>query len=164
MPQWIWPVQGTNRSNINRKDKPGEGAGEFGPNRNGGTKYHWGIDIQAADGTPVVAVADATVVRVVPLEGNPKKNKFGVQLVLKHKDNVGNNIIFTQYAHMLAGSLVLRVGNAVTAGQKVGLVGRTGNTPSQGDSHLHFEVRLNSMNAHRTGGNPVNPLSSGYLG
>jgi len=50
-------------------------------------------------------------------------------------------------------------GDAVSAGQKIGTVGRTGNTPKLGDTHLHFEVRIGSPAPVKAGGKVVDPLS-----
>ena len=44
-----------------------------------------------------------------------------------------------QYAHLRKGSVAVKVGELVRAGQKIGLVGLSGNT---GFPHLHIEVRF----------------------
>ena len=61
------------------------------------------------------------------------------------------NGLQTLYAHCLAGSLMVKSGEKVYAGQPIARVGMTGYATGP---HLHFEVRLN--------GNRVNP--SPYLG
>jgi hypothetical protein len=44
----------------------------------------------------------------------------------------------TKYFHL--DEFSVRNGQRVEAGQQVGTMGRTGNTPAQGDTHLHFEM------------------------
>lgn len=44
----------------------------------------------------------------------------------------------SKYFHL--DEFSVRNGQRVEAGQQVGTMGRTGNTPAQGDTHLHFEL------------------------
>lgn len=83
---------------------------------------------------------------------NPSRT-FGHQVLVYHGHG-----IYTQYAHLEAGSIIVRPGQNVEAGQPMARVGRTGNTPSQGDSHLHFEVRIGSGAPAVAGGHTGNPL------
>ena len=46
----------------------------------------------------------------------------------------------TQYSHLRKGSVAVEPGQEVTAGQKLGLIGLSGNTEFP---HVHFTVRLN---------------------
>jgi len=121
-----WPVPGYGK--LNQADKPKEGRPEFGMPR--GSSTHGGIDIQAPEGTPVIAAADGTIVGV---HQNPK-SEYGYQVIIDH-----GGYRYTQSAHL--GSAVVKPGDKVKAGQVVGTVGRTGNVPTQGDSHVHYEVR-----------------------
>jgi len=91
----------------------------------GQRKFHQGVDIAAAAGTPILAVAPGRVVfsGVAPGYGN-----------LVEVDHGGGWI--TRYGHN-AKNLV-NVGEQVDAGRQIGLVGRTGR--ATGD-HLHFEAR-----------------------
>lgn len=57
--------------------------------------------------------------------------------------------MYTLYGHLT--SLNVKVGQAVTTGQTIGISGNTGNSYGP---HLHFEVRTNSGNY----GSDVNPL------
>ena len=142
-----WPVPG--HFKLNDADKPGEGSGEFEAPRmtNKGPSTHTGIDIEAPVGTPVVAASDGTVVNIQP---NPSKT-YGNQVVIDHGDD-----LYTQSAHLDSASV--KPGDTVKAGQQIGKVGTTGNTPKSGDSHLHFEVRVKSPLPRSQGGTAVDPL------
>jgi murein DD-endopeptidase MepM/ murein hydrolase activator NlpD len=98
-------------------------------------RMHEGIDISAASGTPIVAAAAGVVIHAGWLGG------YGNLVVVDH----GNGLA-TAYAH--ASSILVGVGQRVSQGQTIALVGSTGNSSGP---HLHFEVRLN--------GNAVDPLA-----
>jgi murein DD-endopeptidase MepM/ murein hydrolase activator NlpD len=98
---------------------------------------HEGIDIAASSGTPILAAASGTVIHAGWLGG------YGNLVVVDHGDGLA-----TAYAH--ASSILVGVGQRVSQGQTVSLVGSTGNSSGP---HLHFEVRVN--------GTAVDPL--GYL-
>lgn len=143
----FWPTPG--HTKINEADKPREGRGEFGTPRNTsrGASTHTGIDIEAPVGATVVAAADGVVVNIQP---NPSTT-YGNQVVIKHGDGT-----YTQYAHLDAVSVT--AGSPVNGGVQVGTVGRSGNTPALGDSHLHHERRIGSSSPRAAGGTVVDPL------
>jgi murein DD-endopeptidase MepM/ murein hydrolase activator NlpD len=105
----------------------------FGPR---GNRFHAGIDIPAAKGTPVAAAAGGRVVFAAVGEG------FGKLVVLEH-----GNGVRTRYAHL--SRITVRVGQFVKARATVGLVGATGEATGP---HLHFEVLVRGAN--------VDPLSA----
>ncbi|MFF1920783.1 peptidoglycan DD-metalloendopeptidase family protein [Streptomyces sp. NPDC058221] len=86
---------------------------------------HTGIDFPVSTGTSVKAVTSGTVVTA------GWGGAYGNEVVIKHADGH-----YSQYGHM--SSLSVSAGQAVTAGQQVGLSGATGNATGP---HLHFEVR-----------------------
>lgn len=117
-----------------------------GPLTNDG---HKGTDIRLVDlaamrrGMPVLA---ATAGRVrgrrdgmadvsirAPGARTVKGRECGNGVVLSHPDGWE-----TQYCHMRGGSIAVRPDEVIRAGQRLGLVGLSGNTEFP---HLHFEVR-----------------------
>ncbi|MGN6153241.1 MAG: peptidoglycan-binding protein, partial [Lysobacteraceae bacterium] len=135
-----WPAPGN--FNVNRADKPGEGEGEFGTPRAGG-RDHKGIDIQGKVGDPIESFGPGRVIFSGQMQG------YGNTVVIQH-----DNGLQTLYGHLNSRSA--EVGQRVTENTVIGTMGRSGNTPSQGDTHLHFEVRENS-NGVVLGGQAVDP-------
>ncbi|MFI9113818.1 transglycosylase family protein [Streptomyces venezuelae] len=87
--------------------------------------YHTGVDFPVPTGTSVKAVAGGRVVSA------GWGGAYGYQIVLRHDDGR-----YSQYGHLSA--LAVREGQRVTAGQRIGRSGSTGNSSGP---HLHFEVR-----------------------
>ncbi|MEU3784696.1 M23 family metallopeptidase [Streptomyces sp900129855] len=87
---------------------------------------HTGQDFAVDSGTPVYAVGAGTVRATTCGDG------FGNQVLIRHGDGY-----FTQYAHL--SRIDVRRGARVTAGQRIGLSGASGNVTGP---HLHFEVRI----------------------
>jgi murein DD-endopeptidase MepM/ murein hydrolase activator NlpD len=87
--------------------------------------YHTGIDFPVPTGTTVKSVAPGTVVSA------GWGGSYGYQVVVRHVDGR-----YSQYAHLSAISV--RDGQSVSAGQRIGRSGSTGNSSGP---HLHFEVR-----------------------
>lgn len=99
----------------------------------GGWRFHAGIDLAAAYGTPVKAPADGTV-RSAGWAGG-----YGQLVVLRHAGGVE-----TRYGHL--SRLTVAAGESVRKGDLVGYVGSTGASTGP---HLHFETRQN--------GRPIDP-------
>jgi len=117
---------------------PGEMNGPFGTRRvfNGELQsQHNGVDFRAQTGDPVHAAAAGTV--------RLAKDLFysGNAVILDHGAGV-----FTSYSHL--SRMEVRVGQRVEKGGVVGLAGATGRATGP---HLHWGVKVNSVN--------VNPLT-----
>lgn len=114
----------------------------FGPRSSG---EHKGIDISPklprTPGDVIVAAADGTVVRA----GESSSYGFVVYI----NSVIDGKHIQTRYAHMIEGSLKVKVSQEVTAGTPIGKMGNTGRVspkptpqnPAAG-THLHFEIRI----------------------
>ncbi len=96
--------------------------------------YNWGrihdrngVDIANSCGTPIYAAADGNITLAKPSGWN---GGFGKFIKLMHPNGVE-----TLYAHMSA--LLANVGDYVTKGQQIGVMGTTGRSTG---CHLHFEV------------------------
>jgi hypothetical protein len=100
------------------------------------------ISSYAYYGVPIHAAADGVVVRAV--DGMPNQVPGSVAPGITAENAGGNHIVvdigdgrFAFYGHMQPGSLRVRVGDGVTRGQVIGLLGNTGNSFAP---HLHFHV------------------------
>lgn len=89
--------------------------------------YHTGIDLANHDNPPVSASQGGTVVKAGWNAGG-----YGNYVVIDH-----GNGYKTLYAHMLNGSLLVKAGDVVKQGQRIGTMGSTGRSTG---THLHFEV------------------------
>jgi murein DD-endopeptidase MepM/ murein hydrolase activator NlpD len=94
--------------------------------------FHSGLDISACKGDPITACADGRVVFTGSRKGY---RSYGLAVLLDHGRNV-----YTHYAHM--SRILVRKGQKVAAGEKIGLVGSTGRSTSP---HLHLEVKVGSQ-------------------
>lgn len=102
---------------------------------------HPGIDIRAAQGTPIKAAASGYVARV-KINGTA----YGY-IMLIHGDGLSTVYGHTPKSYVAEDDYVVQ-GQAI--GESGGLPGTTGAGRLSTGAHLHFEVRLNGI--------PVNPL------
>ena len=96
---------------------------------------HAGVDIANAIGTPILAVADGTVIDSGPAAG------FGMWVRIEHADGT-----ITVYGHI--DTTLVTVGQQVMAGDQIATRGNRGFSTGP---HLHFEV-------HLPGDSKVDPL------
>jgi murein DD-endopeptidase MepM/ murein hydrolase activator NlpD len=99
-------------------------------------RMHWGLDFTAPVGTEVYSTGDGVVEEIETLAWG-----YGKNIVINH--GFGYK---TRYAHLSA--FKVKVGQKVTRGQVIGLVGNTGKSTG---AHLHYEVEKDGVK--------VNPMS-----
>lgn len=96
---------------------------------------HAGMDMAAPKGTPVYAAETGVVIVAQSWSG------YGNCIIIDHGGG-----LWTLYGHLMNGGVLVQKGETVKRGEKIGMVGSTGQSTG---NHLHFEVRKNSV--------PVNP-------
>ena len=101
-------------------------------------------DLPAPVGSPVLAPVSGLVVRPT----NPGRDGYGDQVRIVDAD--GRLYIL---GHL--SSTNVQPGAYVNAGQQVGEVGRSGNSPQNGASHLHLEVRDQNNQSIRLNSTPA---------
>ena len=111
---WLAPLSGPITSGFGHRSSPG-GIG---------STEHQGLDIDGATGDPVVSARDGRVTYA----GN--SGGYGLRVDVAH-----DNGYSTRYGHL--SKILVRVGQTVRAGERLGLVGATGTATG---SHLHYEV------------------------
>jgi GH25 family lysozyme M1 (1,4-beta-N-acetylmuramidase)/murein DD-endopeptidase MepM/ murein hydrolase activator NlpD len=120
----------------------------FGVNQTGipdfysrwGLPAHEGIDFGGRLGDPIYAAAAGRVLAIaIPGEGGvPLDHAYGKHIKLQHV--VDDQTYETDYCHLSSVAPALAVGQPVTAGQRIGEMGNTGNVVA-GAVHLHFMLR-----------------------
>jgi murein DD-endopeptidase MepM/ murein hydrolase activator NlpD len=130
-----------------------------GDDRDRGARSHRGLDLVATPGEPIRAVADGRVIfagvnlinntRYGPIPPsrigrytNQNLGRGGIYLCIRHVPNDPEKPqrVVTCYMHL--ERYFVGTGEQVTAGQTIGLVGRSGIKRSP--PHLHFEVRVDN--------------------
>ena len=126
--QWPLPVAGTITSQFGHRVDPITGE----------VSSHTGTDIACAEGTPILAAADGTVIVANGLDS--WGGSYGYYIQIDHGGGLE-----TLYAH--CSSICVTTGQQVQAGEVIGYVGHTGRVTG---NHLHFETRLS--------GSRINPI------
>ncbi|MGP1433117.1 MAG: murein hydrolase activator EnvC family protein [Catonella sp.] len=104
----------------------------------GSGNFHYGIDIAVNAGAPIVAAKEGRVIAAA------YNYSMGNHVIIDHGGG-----LYTVYMH--ASKLLVSVGQDVSQGQNIALVGSTGMSTGP---HLHFGVKLNGQYV-----NPMNYVS-----
>ena len=113
------PVAGVFTSGFGFRENPVTGEDDF----------HAGIDLAAAEGTPVKSALKGQVLKT------GYNDSRGSYILVRHENGVQ-----TLYQHLSFAAV--RQGQAVEAGEIIGMVGSTGLSTGP---HLHFELRVNGV-------------------
>ena len=112
----VCPVDGSDSSGFGYRLHPLTGE----------LKFHYGTDLAAETGEPVLAFAEGYVYAAGVCDS------YGNYYIITHRGGIS-----TLYAHL--SEFVALEGERVEKGQLIGRVGETGDTTGP---HLHFELRL----------------------
>ena len=104
----------------------------------GCSSFHDGLDFLPGAGAPIGAIAPGVVTLVGQDSGGYAS--YGTRVVIEHVIN--GQKVESLYAHMIAGSPTVAVGDTVTVGQTLGLVGSTGASTG---AHLHLGISLGGV-------------------
>ncbi|OAK29836.1 M23 family metallopeptidase, partial [Bacillus wiedmannii] len=110
---------------------------------------HHGVDLAEPGYHPIYVAASGQVSR------SYYSSSYGECIMIVN--NIDGVKWETVYAHMRSGSRTVNVGDYVTQGQTIGVMGNTGDSSGQ---HLHFEMHKGGWDINKS--NAVNPLD--YLG
>lgn len=95
----------------------------------GERRFHYGTDMGAAEGTPIVAIADGLVIHAGYLAG------WNNIIVIEH--TVAGERVASAYLHMWDWGIHVRAGDRVRAGDHIADVGAEGRAKG---AHLHLEI------------------------
>ncbi|MDR3359542.1 MAG: peptidoglycan DD-metalloendopeptidase family protein [Bifidobacteriaceae bacterium] len=112
----------------------------------GTRRLHAGVDLSASCGTPIYASAAGKVIFTGWAGG------YGNRVVISH-GNVGGQLMFSTYNHIVAGGISVSSGQSVSQGSQIANVGTTGASTG---CHLHFEIGVGSATGVV---NPMNYIS-----
>ncbi|MCB2061113.1 MAG: LysM peptidoglycan-binding domain-containing protein [Novosphingobium sp.] len=124
--RFVWPVSGSIRRGFSSRER---------------SNYHDGLDIQAPRGTAVRATRAGKVIFA------DQKDSYGNLVILSHGEGW-----HSVYGYL--GRITVSVGEQVSQGERIGLVGSTG--IAKGDE-LHFELRRDNKPIDPTSELPAGP-------
>lgn len=100
--------------------------------KNWGSLHHYNaVDIAGNCGAQILAAADGVVIDMA--SNNTWNGGYGNFILIEHPNKTR-----TRYAHTLKNTVAK--GDVVRQGDKIGIVGNTGNVDGASGCHVHFEV------------------------
>lgn len=108
-------------------------------------RLHGGQDLGAPLNTPIMAIADGKV------RAAGRSAGFGNWIVIDH--NIDGKKYSSVYGHMYDNGVLVKVGDTVTKGQKIGKVGSNGWSTGP---HLHIEIW---ESGRLDGGHRIDPMA-----
>jgi murein DD-endopeptidase MepM/ murein hydrolase activator NlpD len=100
--------------------------------------WNWGklheynaVDIANTCGSPIYAAADGVVIE--ESSDGLWNNGYGNYVLIEHPNKTK-----TRYAHTLKNTT--KIGDVVSQGEKIALIGSSGNTEGSTGCHVHFEI------------------------
>lgn len=115
-----------------------------------GGSFHGALDISGSGNPEIIAADGGEVVMVRNGDGSPSLGGFGESVVIKH-----DNGYYTRYSHMTSGSIVVKEGDKVDKGEKLGIQGNTGISFG---AHLDFGISKNMPPYNNNSENPLNHM------
>jgi murein DD-endopeptidase MepM/ murein hydrolase activator NlpD len=138
------PSQSSSPAAVNKQGwthptgKKGRVSSKPGPRQSPGgvgSTNHQGYDIALPLGSPIYAAKDGTVTKAGWQDPGNHKKGYGLRVEIDH----GGGYV-TRYGHAQEGTLMVKAGDKVKAGQQIMKCDSTGSSTGH---HLHFEIRLN---------------------
>jgi len=114
-------------------------------------EVHTGVDIDAPNGTEVIAAGPGRVMWAgfgLYTQSFNLDDPYGLAVAVRHDFGYGGQALYTIYGHMQ--EIFVTRGQRLNTGDRIGLTGVTGHTTGP---HLHFEVRIGN-NDFYTSRNP----------
>lgn len=151
-PIFLYPLEKGKDARISQK---------FGENKRDYSSFGWtahnGVDFPENKGSPILAIGDGVVYSTYT-EAKTKSNdpKAPANFIRIHHPNGYASV----YIHMMPGGVLVKPGDKVVAGQKIGLVGTTGYSSG---NHLHFTLKQidskgNTLNKDNGYNGAIDPL------
>lgn len=149
-------------------------GGTFGYVRNGGERFHNGLDLFAEEGTPIYAMIDGEISSYRYVVEQPNRDKIGYPSEYKgNKSDTGNRVyikgqnnnrdVMVGYWHLQAGTPVainprtgeaFKPGDVIYRGELLGYTGRTGNAYDVTNKHLHLVYMVKNSSGGYVFANP----------
>lgn len=142
-------------------------GGTFGHVRNGGERFHNGLDLFAEEGTPIYSMMDGVISHINYVTSQPNRDKDGKYPSEYRGDryDAGNRVyiessrngqdVMIGYWHLQAATPIavnprtgeiFKPGDAIFRGELLGYTGRTGNAYNVTNKHLHLVYKVKNAN------------------